>query len=92
MRRQWLAKLCCPLDRAGPLTLHALAEEGDEVLEGALLCPECGRWYAIMEGVPHLVRDGLRLVEDEMALLRKHAGRLPAGAGDWKPFGEGAEL
>jgi uncharacterized protein YbaR (Trm112 family) len=80
------------MDRAAPLALHAFAEEAGDVIEGALVCPECERWFAILDGAPHLVRDGLRHVEDEMALLHRHAERLPADAPAWRPYGPGADL
>lgn len=91
MKRKLLDLLCCPLDRAAPLELIVFAG-GDEIDEGALLCPHCGRWYAILDGIPHLVRDGLRHVEDELGLLARHRDRLPPGAADWKPFGPDADL
>jgi uncharacterized protein YbaR (Trm112 family) len=92
MRRDLLPLLCCPLDRAQPLAPHVFAAEGDDVLEGALVCPACGRWFAVLDGVPHLVRDGLRHVEDELDLLARHAPRLPEGAAAWRPYGPGADL
>jgi uncharacterized protein YbaR (Trm112 family) len=87
MRYSLLDIICCPVDRHTPLNLLVLEEKADDIVSGILLCEQCGRWYAIMQGVPHLVRDGLRLVGDEAAFLEYFAKRLPDNARDWKPFG-----
>jgi SAM-dependent methyltransferase/uncharacterized protein YbaR (Trm112 family) len=49
----------------------------EDVIEGVLVCPSCHRWFSIVQGIPILVRDGLRLEKEERALLERHAGRLP---------------
>lgn len=92
MKRDLLPLLRCPFDRETALSLLALSESDAEVLEGALVCPECRRWFAILDGVPHLVRDGLRLVELEMELLNKYSAQLPPEAAAWRPYGPGADL
>ena len=53
-----------------------------EIEEGVLLCDHCGRWFAMFEGIPHLVRDALRLVGPEREFLRRHRERLPQGLFD----------
>ncbi len=93
MRPELIHDLACSLDQAHPLALHVFAAgDADGIEEGALVCPACGRWYAILEGVPHLVRDGLRLVEEELDLLERHRERLPAEAAQWKPFNLESDL
>lgn len=92
MRRDLVEFLCCPLDQATPLELLELESRGDEVVEGTLLCRRCGRWYAIMNGVAHLVRDGLRLAEEELEFLERHRADLPPEAARWMPYGLDADL
>lgn len=94
MRADLVDLLCCPVDGEHPLALHVFEprDGGAEVEAGALVCPRCGRWFAIMDGVPHLVRDGLRLVEEELEFLDRQRQRLPAEAGQWKPYGADADL
>jgi len=92
MRKDLEQWLCCPVDGAYPLQIVAFETNEEEVVTGALVCPQCLRWYAIMGGIPHLVRDGLRLVEEELALLQRFADRLPSEAATWKPFGSGSAL
>ncbi len=48
----------------------------EEIIEGILWCPQCKRWYPIHKGIPHLVRDGLRIAEIEDDFLRRHAEAL----------------
>jgi uncharacterized protein YbaR (Trm112 family) len=95
MKRELLPLLRCPMDRDAGLELIVFAETaggaGAEVLEGALVCRACGRWHAILDGVPHLVRDGLRMAELEFDLLRRHAAKLPPEASAWKPYGPNAD-
>jgi uncharacterized protein YbaR (Trm112 family) len=84
----WIKYLCCPIDRYNPLELLVLKNNsGAEVEEGILLCPECGRWFAVCEGIPHLVRDGLRLVEKELAFLEYYKDDIPENILNGLPFG-----
>lgn len=92
MKRDLLEILCCPVDQAAPLELLAFESQGDEVAAGVLRCPACGRWFAVMNGIPHLVRDGLRLVEDELEFLEHHRASLPPEAAQWPPYGLDSEL
>jgi len=49
----------------------------EEIEEGIIFCPQCHRWFAILGGIPHLVRDGLRIVEKEQELLNKYKDIIP---------------
>jgi SAM-dependent methyltransferase/uncharacterized protein YbaR (Trm112 family) len=62
MRREHLERLqpVCPVCRAGTLELGAVArEDGDEVLEGVLVCASvrCRREHPIVDGIPVVVAD-----------------------------------
>lgn len=50
----------------------------EEIEEGIIFCPQCRRWFAILDGIPHLVRDGLRILEKEKELLTKYKADLPS--------------
>lgn len=64
-------KPVCPACRATG-GLHALslahidAEQDDDVADGVLLCTGCGREYPILEGLPILVPDLRRYVQDNL--------------------------
>lgn len=45
--------LCCPMCK-GDLELKIEKEEGNEVIEGLLICEKCGE-YKIEEGIPNLL-------------------------------------
>ena len=48
-----------------------------EVVEGLLTCPECGRWYPIIEEIPHMLPDELRNRKDDLEFLKKYRDRIP---------------
>lgn len=70
--------LACPIDHHYPLDLHVFQEK-EEIVEGMLVCQECGRWYPIIEEIPQLLPDDLR--EDgkkaELAWLEKWKQQAP---------------
>ncbi|GAB4325997.1 MAG: hypothetical protein Kow0059_22260 [Candidatus Sumerlaeia bacterium] len=76
--QRWTADIVqCPLDGAAPLRLTVLAAaDDDDVEDGLLECPACKRVFPIAAGVPHLVRDGLRLPERERELAERHRQTL----------------
>lgn len=59
MRKTLLEILACPVCK-GPLDLRAAREEGEEVVEGVLLCPHCQEEYPIREGIPNLLPPEVR--------------------------------
>ena len=64
MKRDLMDILCCPLDKS-ELELEVDEEDEDEVLEGRLVCTECGEVYPIEDGIPNLLPPDMR--EDEAA-------------------------
>jgi len=77
MRRSLLDILACPVDKHYPLLLYELVSSGEKVLEGALFCSECERFYPIQEEIPIMLPDDLRRKEDDLAFLRKWVQQLP---------------
>ena len=59
MKEDLLDILCCPLDKE-ELELEATETDGDEILEGALVCTECGERYPIEDGIPNLLPPDMR--------------------------------
>ncbi|MCR6623175.1 MAG: Trm112 family protein [archaeon YNP-LCB-024-027] len=49
-----------------------------EVDEGVLFCSKCGRWYPIIEEIPHMLPDDLRDKNSDLSFLKKYANVLPA--------------
>ncbi len=68
--------LACPIDKHYPLELHVF-EEKEEITEGLLVCPECGRWYPISDEIPQMLPDDLREAKDDLAWLQKWKERVP---------------
>ncbi|MEM0129328.1 MAG: methytransferase partner Trm112 [Thermoplasmata archaeon] len=54
MRSDFLEILRCPVCR-GTLMLATRRAEGEEIVEGTLTCPACGRTYPVEDGIPDLL-------------------------------------
>lgn len=54
MKRDLMDILCCPLDK-NELELEVDTEDETEILEGRLVCSECGEVYPIEDGIPNLL-------------------------------------
>ncbi len=50
----------------------------EDIIEGVLVCTGCGRWFTIREGIPYLVRDGLRHQDEDLRFLERHRNHLDA--------------
>ncbi len=48
-----------------------------EVVTGVIYCPNCGRWYPIIDEIPRMLPDNLRKKEEDLRFLRKYSDRLP---------------
>lgn len=59
MQADLLDILCCPLDKHD-LDLEVDEEDGDEILEGRLICQNCGEAYPIEDGIPNLLPPDMR--------------------------------
>jgi|Deesub1362B_J571_1020462.scaffolds.fasta_scaffold00110_66 uncharacterized protein YbaR (Trm112 family) len=53
MKRETLDILACPECR-GDLELRVKEESDEEILEGELICKNCGEIYPIRDGIPDL--------------------------------------
>jgi uncharacterized protein YbaR (Trm112 family)/2-polyprenyl-3-methyl-5-hydroxy-6-metoxy-1,4-benzoquinol methylase len=50
--------LCCPRCRAD-LNVEAFEREGEDLLEGLLVCGSCARAYPLIDGIPHMLPNAL---------------------------------
>lgn len=77
MKRRMMDMLICPADKHAPLELLEASADGDTVLEGALFCPKCSRFYPIIEEIPIMLPDGLRDKRQEIEFLQRNEKALP---------------
>ena len=54
MRRDLMEILACPVCK-GELELTVTREDDGEIIEGVLVCTQCGERYPIEDGVPNLL-------------------------------------
>jgi len=86
MKKRLLDILACPICKHHPLELKVF-EEKEEIDEGILLCTECGRWYPIIESIPHMLPDDLRDEKEDTNFLVKWKRLIPeAVLKEGKPF------
>ncbi|MFC6717418.1 methytransferase partner Trm112 [Natrialbaceae archaeon GCM10025810] len=61
MKESLLEILCCPLDKHDlELENPEYEDDGDEVVDGTLVCSECGERYPIEDGIPNLLPPDMR--------------------------------
>jgi len=51
--------LCCPMDKHD-LELEDAVRDDGEIVDGALVCTECGETYPIEDGIPNLLPPDMR--------------------------------
>ncbi len=78
MRRKLLDILACPVDKHYPLLmLEFSVKEPDVIVDGALLCDECGRFYPIIDEIPVMLPDDLRNRKEDLEFLTRWKDHLP---------------
>ncbi len=77
MNKKLLDILACPLDKTHPLELYQCNTKGDVIVEGALYCVKCMRFFPIIEEIPIMLPDDLRDKNHEIEFLGKNKEKLP---------------
>jgi len=70
LKKKLMDILACPIDKHHPLELY-IFEEKTEISEGVIVCPQCNRFYPIIDEIPHMLPDNLRSKEEDLKFLRK---------------------
>lgn len=80
-------QLRCPHCQDSAMKIKILKLDKTEVVDGLLICKNCNRWYRIEDGIPDLMRDGLREVDEDQRFLHRYSSQLTGITALWKPFG-----
>jgi uncharacterized protein YbaR (Trm112 family) len=59
MRHDLMEILVCPMCK-GDLQLTVDREDGDEIVDGKLVCSQCNETYPIEDGIPNMLPPDLR--------------------------------
>ena len=61
---------------------HIEEEEFEEIEAALITCPKCGRWYPVIDGIPCMLPDDLRMSGkqniEETAFLKRWMERIPS--------------
>jgi len=77
MQRRLLDILACPIDKHYPLQLIELETKEETIVDGALLCDKCKRFYPIIDEIPVMLPDELRSKKEDLEFLGKWKDKLP---------------
>jgi len=77
MQRRLLDILACPIDKNYPLEMLEFEVRGDVIVDGVLICSECGRYYPIIDEIPVMLPDRLRNRKEDLDFLEKWNPKLP---------------
>lgn len=77
MNKKMLDILACPLDKYHPLEIFEVDSKDELVLECALYCIKCSRFYPIIEEIPIMLPDELRDKKQDIDFLQKNQKKLP---------------
>jgi len=77
MNKKMLNILACPLDKHFPLEIFESNSKGEIILEGAIYCSKCSRFYPIIEEIPIMLPDELRDKNQDIEFLKRNKSFLP---------------
>ncbi|MDG6907981.1 MAG: Trm112 family protein [Nitrososphaerota archaeon] len=77
MKRKLLDILACPIDKHYPLELFEINSDGDMIVDGAMFCTDCNRYFPIIDEIPVMLPDDLRNKNEDLEFLKKFQDKLP---------------
>jgi uncharacterized protein YbaR (Trm112 family) len=77
MNKKMMEMLACPIDKHFPLEIFELNSKEQSVLEGAIYCSKCSRFYPIIEEIPIMLPDELRNKDQDIEFLKRNQSKLP---------------
>ncbi|MGQ0795622.1 MAG: Trm112 family protein [Nitrosopumilaceae archaeon] len=77
MNRKMLEILACPIDKHFPLEIFESDSKDQIILEGAMYCAKCSRFYPIIEEIPIMLPDELRDKYHDIEFLKKNQSSFP---------------
>jgi uncharacterized protein YbaR (Trm112 family) len=77
VQRKLLDILACPIDKHYPLEMIELTTRNQLIVDGVLICSECGRYYPIIDEIPVMLPDNLRNRKEDLGFLEKWREKIP---------------
>ncbi|MGC8961900.1 MAG: methytransferase partner Trm112 [Candidatus Bathyarchaeia archaeon] len=77
MKEELMEILACPICKHHPLELKVFQSSEGEIVEGIILCHKCGRWYPVIDEIPHMLPDDLREESEDKAFLERWRTKIP---------------
>jgi len=77
MKRHMIDILACPIDKNHPLEIYEMKTEQDVIINGALFCSKCFRFYPIIDEIPIMLPDELRNKANDIKFLEQWKEKLP---------------
>jgi len=77
MNKKMMEMLACPIDKHFPLEIFESNSREEVVLEGAIYCTKCSRFYPIIEEIPIMLPDELRDKNQDVEFLKRNQFMLP---------------
>jgi uncharacterized protein len=77
MNKKMMEMLACPIDKHFPLEIFESNSKEQLVLEGAMYCSKCSRFYPIIEEIPIMLPDELRNKDQDIEFLKRNQSKLP---------------
>jgi uncharacterized protein YbaR (Trm112 family) len=77
MNKKMLDILACPIDKHHPLEIFESKSIDDKIVDGALYCTSCSRFYPIIEEIPIMLPDELRDKKQDIDFLKNNQEKLP---------------
>ena len=77
MNEKLLEILACPICKHHPLESFELTIKDRLIIEGALFCTSCSRFYPIIDEIPIMLPDELRNKKEDLEFLKKNKDSLP---------------